>query len=556
MIVGFLFAYYYSETVGLQAIEIYMLITCVLIRLIIISSKYAYRSQRFTDLLFSSTLGRADLTGDLLLSDWRLQKDHVIEEEIQAAILRLEIDSSLFFFNFLGSPDPELVKKLKKQRHNPYHHIINVNNSPKLKPKMGTLDQSLHIIQDEEFSPVRKRDTTQTPKEQAILDSTERTERTERTQPSYREKLQRARARILAASKKKEPRTKNAYEIAQSFAYYMESKKLEKNHLYGYNLAIDMYKAARNTRYQHLGKSLWIFSITRALIPTFYRLYLVNYKNEDIPVFTNRPYIVAGVFIINSFWFGVNLFHLAVAILDFKSKIFCCKQLGYLISPKKITHFRDRKLYPTINIFDPVTLKTWSSLRRVLNEYGKKYILRSNFNVTVTMMFYLVIVTIVVLQILGVVNTYNDSLMMIVFAYESVIFFAVFISIMLAVAFINGQYMTDKSLLQKNKTIISDFQRLSYLYVGKDAIEPDNMVYKEGLRIMKANLGESNFEEKLIAQAEKLTSMIDNIIEELEFEELHEPSTVMGIPVNYGLLKTIVAGLVSVIFAVGQSFAD
>jgi len=547
---GFLFAYYYTDTPGLQAIEIYMICIAILIRFIAIASKYAYRSERFIKLLYTKTLSLQDLRGDLLLAGWRDQVDSVIEEEVQAAILRLEVDSSLFFFSFLNPPEPNLYEKLCKPFKKKTESPVKKSTFEQRNMSFAKEPLPLPIIEDTDRDVLRRREIsseTVTPRETTQIE--------ELNKDLEKKELKKAKSKFA----KKETiieMTKNAYEVAQSFSYYLDAKKVEEGHLYGYNLAIDMFQNARKSRYRHLGKSLWIFSIIRAFIPTFYRVYLRSYKGEDIPVLTERPYVVLIVLLINIYLCWINIFTLTVAILDFSAKIFCFKQLGYLISPKKISHFRDKKLYPTFNIFDPVTLKTWSTLRRVIKEYGRKYILRNNFNVTITMMFYLIIVAMVVLQVLGVVDTYNDPLMMIVFAYESVMFFAIFISIMLAVAFINSQYMTDKSLLQKNKTIISDFQRLSYLYVGKDAIEPDNMVYKEGLRILREQLGEEDFEEKLIARAEKLTSMIDNIIQELEFEEAYDPSTVMGIPVSYGLLKTLAAAIASVIFAVGQSFAS
>jgi len=112
------------------------------------------------------------------------------------------------------------------------------------------------------------------------------------------------------------------------------------------------------------------------------------------------------------------------------------------------------------------------------------------------------------------------------------------------------------NLMKKNKTVISNFQRLSYLYVGKNAIQPDNCLYKEGLRRMREELGSDHFEEKLIARAEKLTAIMDDIMEDLEFEERHEPATVMGFPVDYGVLKTIGVFIVTVLFSIGQKIVN
>jgi len=113
-LVGFFFVFYYTDTPGLQAIEVYMILIAILIRFIAVCSKYAYRSESFIKLIFTKTLSPEDLRGDLLLLGWREQIDSIIEEEVQAAILRQEVDSSLFFFKFLSPPEPVLHEKLCK----------------------------------------------------------------------------------------------------------------------------------------------------------------------------------------------------------------------------------------------------------------------------------------------------------------------------------------------------------------------------------------------------------------------------------------------------------
>jgi len=314
-----------------------------------------------------------------------------------------------------------------------------------------------------------------------------------------------------------------------------------------------MLKYVRGLRYNHLGITLVMISIMRAFIPTFYRVFLVYHSGEKIPIWTGKPYVEVILIITNIFFFWFNIFILSVPILDIYSKKHCFKQIGYLISPRKIAEFKEKKLYPTINIFDPVTLKTWSNFRRLMNSYGRKYVLRSNLNVTVTIIVYTIVVLILLLQAFGIVTYYNDPLLLIVLSYEAIVFFSIFILIMLGGAFINDQYRVHKNLLKKNKAIISDFLQLSYLYVGKEAIEPDNYIYKEGLKLLKAELGEDDFEEKLIHRAEKLSTMIDDIVEQLETEEENEPFTVLGVPINYGILKSLGAGAFSVVFALSQS---
>jgi len=559
--VSFLVSYYLAPIEGLQAIEVYMICIAVLVRLITISSKYAYQSESFLKLLYTTRLTKKDAQGDLILFGWRLQQDVVIEEELQAALLRLEIDSSLFFFNFLGKTSLKLKESLSKHKmigRLAAHEVKTFAENSNNRGDFG----SGKLVTFSDGTPHHAIALGSSPREETVRHRVQSSERSEMTseknetpKSSVRERFKKATKKI-EKEKKKEKITKTAQEIFKSFSHFLGTKKLEKSHLYGYNLSFDLLKHVRSLRYRYLGTTLMMISIVRAMIPTFYRLYLVYHKKEDIPIFTAKPFVVVILFIANTLFFWFNIFILSVPILDTYSKTYIFKQIGYLISPRKIAEFRDRKLYPTLNIFDPVTLKTWSNFRRLMNSYGRKYTLRSNFNVTITMIVYTVVLGILLLQVTGLVSTYSNPLLLVVLTYETVVFFTIFISIMLGGAFVNNQYKVHKNLLKKNKTIISDFQQLSYLYVGKEAIEPDNYIYKEGLKLLKAELGRGNneedFEEKLIARSEKLSTMIDDIIEELDFEEENEPFTVLGVPITYGILKSLAAAIASLGFAISQ----
>ena len=314
-------------------------------------------------------------------------------------------------------------------------------------------------------------------------------------------------------------------------------------HLSGYSLAYDILKNSKGARSKSLSLITFIASVLRAFIPTFYRLYLVYHNKENITIFTSRPYIVALLIFINIYFFWLNQFILGITLSDINAKIYCFKQIAYLISPRKISSFLAKKIYPTLNIFDPIPLKTWRNLRKVMNEYGRGYVTRASLNISLVMIAYTFVISILVL--VGVVSTYKDPLLLILLEYESLLFFRIFVQIMIGTAFLNDQYQTHRYLLTKNKDIIADFHRLTYLYAGGDPIEPENLIYKEGLRLFKEEFGEENFEEKVVKRSETLITMIEDATEALEFEEKSEPLNVMGIAVSYGMLKGIFFGAAS-----------
>jgi len=549
-LMAFLISYYLVPIFGLLGMEVYMVCIAVLVRIITISSKYAYQSENFLKLMHTCRLTAKDVQGDLILFGWRLQQDAVIEEELQAALLRLEIDSSLFFFNFIGKPSLKLKEALSKKK------MIGRLTVDEIKTmaggeSSGSTDNknNYHSITLGNNNSQREEETVRH-RVQSGESTTRGTLLSERKETSVKEKQE----KLKKEKKKKEKVSKSAQEIFKSFSHFLGTKKLERSHLYGYNLAFDLLKYVRGLRYKYLGTTLVLISLVRASIPTLYRLFWAKTLKLPIPIFTDRPFIMAILFLLNLLFFWFNIFILSIPILDSYSKTQCFKQIGYLISPRKITEFKDKKLYPTINIFDPVTLKTWSNFRKLMNSYGRKYTLRSSFNVTMIMTLYIMVFLTLILQTTGLLNYVIDPLLWVVLVYETIVFFVIFIVIMIRGAFINDQYRVHKNLLKKNKTIISDFHQLSHLYIGKEGIEPDNYIYKEGLRLLRAELGDDDdFQEKLVDRAEKLVTMIENIIEELEAEEENEPFTVLGIAITNGMLKTLGIGVGSLIFGLGQA---
>lgn len=530
-IISFLVIFNATDTKGLEAMEVYMMVIAVLIRLVTISSKYAYQSDSFLKQLYKKTLTPGELINKLFyLPRWRLQEDKTIEEELKTATLRLEMDSPLFFFTFLGKASPELLGKLSNK-------------------KDGAGDIESQRKEGEiSVTPSRRLSITDIPA------TTERMMTIRVTNDGPAETLSIEMKKV--SGKRRTRKTQNTVFAPKTFSQFLPVVKLESKALSGASLASDLVKHARIVRYKNLKKFSILLGVIRALIPTLYRAYEIIHEDKDIPLFTDKPYIVIIIFFINAFFFQINTLVLIIVVEDMKTKIFCLKQIGYLISPKKLSYLKDRKLYPTLNIFDPLTLRTWSNFRKLMNNYGKKFILRNNFNVTVSMTFYFFVIATLLLQTVGIIESYNDTLFVIIFTFDSIVFFTIFIVNMWGAAFINDQYKVHKNLLKKNKTIISDFQRLSNLYVGEHAIEPDNPIYKEGLKLLKQELGEDNFEEKLIARAENLASIIDDIIEDLDFEEKNEPFTVMGVVVHYSLLKSMAVAVASLVFAIAQSYLN
>ena len=96
-----------------------------------------------------------------------------------------------------------------------------------------------------------------------------------------------------------------------------------------------------------------------------------------------------------------------------------------MISPKFLSDDFERD-YQEFNFTDPITLKTWENLRRVFMDYGKKFIIRNNVNLSIFFVIYITITIALLLEISGVLTTFNDPLVEVILAYEAVVVLMVF----------------------------------------------------------------------------------------------------------------------------------
>jgi hypothetical protein len=110
----FLLLLYLLDNVEIHFVEVYMLIVAVFIRIITICCKNAYSSEPFLELMKKTYIQKQDAENEHMIVHWILQRDEIVQQELQAAILQLEVESSLFFFEFIGKIPKELEKLLKK----------------------------------------------------------------------------------------------------------------------------------------------------------------------------------------------------------------------------------------------------------------------------------------------------------------------------------------------------------------------------------------------------------------------------------------------------------
>ena len=110
------FLYVYTDHGFMSPVEIYMIASAVFLRICTIASKYGSMHPLRIKIMKSRYLTYEELTQDYMLIQWRDQTDEVIEQELLAAIRRHDVDTSLFYFNFIANANLETKKKLLETR--------------------------------------------------------------------------------------------------------------------------------------------------------------------------------------------------------------------------------------------------------------------------------------------------------------------------------------------------------------------------------------------------------------------------------------------------------
>lgn len=160
-----------------------------------------------------------------------------------------------------------------------------------------------------------------------------------------------------------------------------------------------------------------------------------------------------------------------VAITDMKRKLFLLRNLGQIISPKKLGIYKIDKLLPTVNLMDQLSLKNWMELRKTVMDYGKKYFFRHEIFLPVILLCASVSLTIAVFMNLTSESTNfsefenNGKKKLIIFlSINFLLLFYVFFSLLISAAAINKEFDNHISILKKNNVIYSDLLFFKHFY--------------------------------------------------------------------------------------------
>lgn len=175
--------------------------------------------------------------------------------------------------------------------------------------------------------------------------------------------------------------------------------------------------------------------------------------------------------------FITTLFFVA-GIRDMKRRLYILQQLGQLISPKKQQYYKSKKLLPTINFLDQVSLHSWIDLRKLAIDYGKKYFYRHEIFMPVA--FYLAVACLMVAFFMLVdkvpFSTAEEvdqerKKMIIASVSMSLYFFLQFFWLLYSASYINEEFVRHREILKLNKDLLQDILMFKEFYFA-DKLNP------------------------------------------------------------------------------------
>lgn len=325
---------------NIYPVEISDLFVITFIRIIFICCKYAYCSPKFLKIYRSRVITPEELSGELIVgSFFGGGKPGFVNEHLQESILRLKIDTSTFYFTFLGyDPDPNKLLKYTKE-----HAVSN-----------------------------------------ALLKLMERLK--------YAQKTRRSNSGVLPLEKSKtqldfadDVNPFDSRKITLSEVTFKDFKKLvskehsfEKEMLSGYSLCTELITDSRNA----VDKTVFLLNLligaVRAILPLIARVI------EGKPIIgssTLEKYIIIAIMINTFIFFMLNHAVASVSSTDMKIKLHLLNHITNLLP--NCTAIEDNRRTPPLNIFNPISLQSWESFREALTDYGEKFQVRHNFNITI-----------------------------------------------------------------------------------------------------------------------------------------------------------------------------
>ena len=153
------------------------------------------------------------------------------------------------------------------------------------------------------------------------------------------------------------------------------------------------------------------------------------------------------------------------------------------------------------------------------------------------------------MELVGITNLLADHrLTLVIFSYESGIAICTFLVFLLFGARLNSFFLKYRTLLKRDKDIVSDFIHFNDHFAdARRVASPNTKIYMDALKTIQkeGEIDEKEYNQQVKQKFEELQDLCDNIIEDLEFAEANDCFKVLGFTASWNFLKQVSTALVS-----------
>lgn len=357
----------------------------------------------------------------------------------------------------------------------------------------------------------------------------------------------------------KAPRNKDEKNIGSDVSFFSNRYSIYS----GVNVAKTLVKRAyeSNTSPKVLKAICLLLGIFYSLLPSFFRIYMKNSFFGASPI---EAYLIISLMLLNIYYYYKNCVLLIFTFYEYNSFLILRNQLTNLLACKKDLKFESNKLFPTMDFFYPLTVKSWGILDVIFREYGKKYKIRINCYLTLYTLANILAAAFLLFSFYG--NKMFNWTYIIVVIYELAIFIVFAILILLKGAEINSHFDIHRGYVKANLDIINDLKNHYLFFFEQEEICPENIIYKEGVERIKTYSEElmlffnKKCEKKKDKHDHKLKKLridlLKNIskahkclIGQLKYGLETEQLQLLGITVNSALVNSLIAIVGSLLVA-------
>ena len=156
-----------------------------------------------------------------------------------------------------------------------------------------------------------------------------------------------------------------------------------------------------------------------------------------------------------------------------KRRSYILRQLGQMISPQKnLSYQNEKKLFPTLNLTDQLSLNTWLDLRKMSVDYGRKYFFRHEIFLPVV--FFMGFISYIAAFVLLIFNfdvdqRLSDEIMKMrmFLSLNTFVMFFLFFGLLYQGSGINKEFEEHLRILKKNKQLYNDLVFFKEYYFGE-----------------------------------------------------------------------------------------